>query len=204
MQDAIFMVRRSALEYSTDKKGEHWERMRTVSLRTDASSIFQAHCASHYSLRRSVWDPRGQEEGWLKDLTVSSWNTNTLIAHCHPVKHTSGCFAETLWHIFFVQYVFSPTGRICLGRGVCCGCREQTLPAAMVLSDFCAWADWGPCGRSTWGRWGRSKHPLRRAASQTVDRCAHSLQEEQEAVSKESEHLPRLLPQLWLLCLHTP
>lgn len=31
-----------------------------------------------------------------------------------------------------------------------------------------------------------------------VDRCAHSPQhkEEQEAVSEESEHLPRLLPQL--------
>lgn len=39
-----------------------------------------------------------------------------------------------------------------------------------------------------------------------VDRCAHSPQhkKEQEAVSEESEHLPRLLPQLWLLCLHTP
>lgn len=53
--------------------------------------------------------------------------------------------------VFFVPYVFlSPTGRICLGRGVCCGYREQTLPAAMILSDFCVWADWGPCGFLTY------------------------------------------------------
>lgn len=39
-------------ENSTDKKGKHWEMMRTVSLRT--SPIFQAHCASDYSIGRGV------------------------------------------------------------------------------------------------------------------------------------------------------
>lgn len=42
----------------------------------------------------------------------------------------------------------------------------------------CVWENWGPYVGSMLERWGRSEHPLRRAASERADRCAHSLKHE--------------------------